>query len=447
MQDGGSSVHKLIIYTVGTTPEPIVFCIQQEQPERLIFVASPQTEDQVESSILPKLNQEGFRIQHGQFDIIKIPDPEDFETCVRTLRDQLENEVHDWLQRGSNFSLAVDLTGGTKCMSSALTLVASRWKAEFLYVGGQRIDPRGTVEPGTERVIRRANPWDSLGYQVIEDAVLFFDHGLYASTIHVLDKAIHRIDRNAVKRELATLKILASAYNAWDRFNFKGAANELGDVLKNFNDLRHACPFVDQSLEQTLSAHREHLLKLWEKKPSQLNVLDLLANAQRRAAQGAYDDAVARLYRAVEAFGQITLGKYKKNTKTAEGKDDPSTFNLSDLPPDLQEKWKQYADENGTLKLGLQRTYELLKDLHDPLGEEFASSKLSGPHSPLAMRNKSILAHGFEPVTQDGFQSLWDAVLKLVQVKESDLVCFPKLNPIRRGADGTSDAGHLRRRG
>jgi CRISPR-associated protein (TIGR02710 family) len=368
------------------------------------------------------LDQKGFSILPAQYEVVVVSDAQDFETCVSTMR-SLEPEANDWLQRGPDFTLAVDLTGGTKCMSSALALVASRWRAEFLYVGGRERTEGGVgvVRPGKEHVVRTANPWDSLGYQAIEDASLFFDRGQYASAIGVLDETIQRIDRADVKRELATLKRLAEAYNNWDRFDFNGARNALADVAKNINDLRHAFPCGSQQLEQTLQSHQVLLSKMLEQKPSELLVLDLLANARRKALQGSYDDAVARLYRAVEAHGQIRLEReHRLKSKTR----------LDYPPPNLHGTSSPQLREHGFPRLGLRDLYDLLRYLGDPLGEDFASSSLAGPESPLETRNNSILAHGFDPVTKEGFQSFWDPVLKLVNVQEHELVSFPKLRPI-----------------
>jgi len=422
LQDEKRLVHKLIIYTVGGTSDPIVVSVLSERPERMIFVSSPQTKAIVSDSILPMLDQKGFAILPVQYEIAVVSDPEDFETCCSTMR-SLEPEANLWLQRGSDFTLAVDLTGGTKCMSSALALIASRWRAEFIYVGGRERNKGGVgvVASGAEHVLRRANPWDSLGYQTVEDGSLFFDRGLYAGAIRVFEEAIKRVNRPDVRRELATLKRLAEAYDAWDRFDFCAAKNALSnDVLKNINDLRHAFPCGSQQLEQTLQSHQELLSRMLEQEPSELLVWDLLANARRKAWQGNYDDAVARLYRAVEAHGQVALTQHGFTSRTEFGR----------LPQHLHDKWRPRVQDDGLLRLGVRDLYELLRDLEDPLGADFALSPLAGPESPLETRNNSILAHGFDPVTKEGFQSLWNPVVKLVKVQEQDLVSFPKLRPI-----------------
>ncbi len=410
---------KLIVYTIGGTPEPIVISLTEARPERVIFLASDESESKVTQEILPAAAQKGFGLSPGQYRIDRVSDAQDFEACVSTAR-SLEPEVHQWLQRGQDFSVAADLTGGTKCMAAALALVASRWKADFLYVGGGTRDKGGlgVVVSGSERLLRRANPWNSLGYQAIDDAALYFDAGLYAAGAKVLETAKRRMTQPGRGRELATLQLLAQLYDSWDRFDFKGARDLAAKVLTHISDLRHALPHQAAEIEQTLQDHQNLLAQLLANQPSALWVRDLLANARRRAMLGNYDDAVARLYRAVEAHGQLALEKYGLKARTS----------LSDLPPDLQEKWAKRAREDGALRLGLRSLYELLGDLGDPLAAQFEASGLAERgKSPLEMRNNSILAHGFDPLTEKGFRSFWRPALELTGVQEAELVVFPKL--------------------
>ncbi len=47
--------------------------------------------------------------------------------------------------------------------------------------------------------------------------------------------------------------------------------------------------------------------------------------------------------------------------------------------------------------------------------------------SPLTARNQSILAHGFERVSDKLFDQLWDASLQLAQIGQTDLPEFPRI--------------------
>lgn len=422
--------HKLMVCSVGGSPEAIVASITAERPAKVIFVPSPQTSDQIETgedSILQRLQRAEYPLGPAQYEIKPVPNAEDLEECVRTIRG-LEPEVMGWLARGGTgigYAVAVDITGGTKCMSAALALVARRWPCEFCYVGGQERtkDGVGIVVSGRERFVHRVNPWHTLGYQSIEDATLLFNQGNYAAAALLLQEACRRVPEGALKRELGTVQQWVEIYETWDRFDHKAAAARVRNVQKNLNDLRHAFPGQTEELEKALLAAGEIIAELQSAEPTDRWVFDLLGNASRRARQGRYDDAVARLYRAIESAAQVRLQHYRFS--------DTGNVSLELLPETLQRDWQRQADA-GVLKLGLQDDYKLLHALKDTLGTRFFELKLDDRDSPLSLRNQSILAHGFQALGESGFRALWDRTLRLLQVEEKLIPEFPVVGGIRR---------------
>lgn len=83
--------------------------------------------------------------------------------------------------------------------------------------------------------------------------------------------------------------------------------------------------------------------------------------------------------------------------------------------PEIKEKY--YA---GKVQLGLQRAYELLSELNDALGGVY--DKYRGQiRDALATRNYSILAHGFNPITEERYKNFADCVIAFI--KEGLGVC------------------------
>jgi CRISPR-associated protein (TIGR02710 family) len=148
-------------------------------------------------------------------------------------------------------------------------------------------------------------------------------------------------------------------------------------------------------------------------------VLDLLANAKRRKDEGRIDDAVARLYRAIEAVAQVAF-------KDRHGFESSEKVPLDRVPEPLRTEWASRA-KDGIVALGLQDAYALLASLNDALGEKFRSAALNGTKSPLVARNRSILAHGFDRVSANVFDKLWTTALSLADVEEATLPSFPTL--------------------
>lgn len=414
----------LLICTVGGSPEPLVASIKHWRPKRVLFLPSKETEPFVAEKILPLAQQEGAGVGPGNYEVFPVPDAQSLVACIRGTARQIGDEVRRWLKRGDDFGVVVDFTGGTKCMTGALALQAHQWPCRFSYVGGteRTKDNVGVVVAGKEILLYDQNPWDSLGYQAIEEANLLFDRRFYAVAAAQLEDALPRVSDPTVKRELATLKVLAEAYSAWDRFLHRDARHHLEQAQKNANDLLGI--FGTQSghnLSEIIRGHLAHLIALCEAAvPAQGLVHDLLANAQRRAEEGRYDDAVARLYRAVEAMAQIRL-------REAHGIADSGKVSVDQLPPALRETWSRKAD-GGFLQLGLQDAYALLKELGDSLGNIFFTLEWHDrERSPLVGRNQSIFAHGFAPVGEKVFHSLWKGCLQLAAIEEEELPQFPRL--------------------
>jgi CRISPR-associated protein (TIGR02710 family) len=412
----------LLICTVGGSPEPIVAALKHWDPMRVWFVHTPQTKDDVVSKVLPLAHAEGVDLDEGRYDPFELPDAQDLASCIDSLR-KLTPVVAAWTARGAAFQVVVDFTGGTKSMSAAIGIHASRWPCVFSYVGGNERtkDGAGVVVSGAEKIVHQANPWDALGHQAVEDFAVLFDQHAFLAAANVAAVTKKRVSRPDRKRELLSLEQLAKALDAWDRFDHKTSRNELESVSKSANDLRAVLGATAGDRVLAGAARlAEHVSRLGQvTPPSRHHVVDLLANAWRRKDEGRFDDAVARLYRAIEAIGQVAL-------KEGHGIESTERVPLDRVPDPLRSTWATRASD-GVLALGLQDAYELLGALKDPVGTEFQSAGLSGKTSPLVTRNRSILAHGFERVSDTVFDKLWNSALSLANVDAASLPFFPKL--------------------
>ncbi|SRR6266704_544036 len=407
----------LIVYTVGGSHEAVVASVKQYNPQRAVFVPSPETEKDIKDKILPQLFNEGIEVP--PYEVKTVPDAQDFELCVKTLR-ELQPSLVGWIRQAQSNKAAVDLTGGTKLMSAALALVARTWPCEFLYVGGKQRTKGGlgVVVGGNEQFIHSANPWNSLGYQAIEEATLLFDEGNFAAAGNVGERARNRTTNASAKKVLQAFVELAGSYEAWDRFDHKAAHSGLSSVLKQINELGHAFPGRQHEWEALLKKEIGFLEHLLQPNRGSQFLADLLANAHRRAKQKRFDDAVARLYRTLEAAAQIRLMEL--------GFPEAPRIPLAKLPPSLQARWGSRVND-GIVRLGLQDDYELLHTLCHALGQKFFELKLNEQQSPLTARNQSILAHGFQPVGESVFQDLWQRTLVLMDLGSDSLPEFPHL--------------------
>jgi CRISPR-associated protein (TIGR02710 family) len=418
----------LLICTVGGSPEPVVAALKQWRPARVRFVHTPQTKDDVEAKIVPKAREEGVDLDPGRYDLFELPDGQDLASCLDRLR-QLTPEVSEWAARGSGFRIVVDFTGGTKCMSASIGLQASRWPCLFSYVGGgeRTKDGVGVVVSGTEKIVYQANPWDALGHQAVEDFVVLFDQHAFVAAAKVASVAKTRASRPDRKRELAVLEQLAKAFDAWDRFDHRTSNAALDNVSKSANDLRAVLgPARGERVlaaAARLAGHLDQLCRVAA--PSRHHVIELLANAKRRKDEGRIDDAVARLYRAIETVAQVALKERHRIDSTEK-------VPFDRVPEVIRQDWKSRT-RDGVVALGLQDAYALLASLNDPIGERFMDEKLDDTTSPLTARNRSILAHGFDRVSANVFDKLWTSAFSLAQITDTDLPSFPVLGASPKG--------------
>ncbi len=458
---------KLLIITVGGTVNNIRKSVKKWKPEKICFIVSEESKQKITEAV--DMGKEKIFPKKHDCRFIIVEDPQDMNKTVKNIKNELDQEHQKWISNGDNYISIVDITGGTKCMTASLALVAQRWRdCLFSYVGGESRDKAGlgVVKGGSEQVMPSYNPWEVLGYQYIEDAVLLFDRHSYSEAYEVLDSAFKQMTQKnttpkvqskqdaqmvkngtderrknieqenqspVLKEEFCTAKKWIEAYMHWDNFQHKKALNILETkVQKHLNDLKKIFEEFNFDFERNLTDSIKYLKKLSyscnnsvdgtqnNRKNSLYLIFDLIVNAKRRKEQGRLDDAVARLYRAIEAIAQYRLWH--------EYDIDSSKAPVSVLQPKSQNK----NSESCMKKIGLQESYLCLYNKGDFIGKKFKElgllnsfdddlSKSSIENNPLTQRNNSILAHGFEPISkEENFEELLEPACKLFDALKAE---------------------------
>ena len=624
-----SDKHKFLIITVGGKADPIIKSINEWRPKKVLFICSEESQKKFQEDLKQKLNfctalkqgrqsnllsesekpssakeflsediatakssgsknrknrrkfkqnQHDFKetvkeifyfLEIDNIETLTLNDPEDMKQALKEIREGTEPKHKKWIENGENYISIVDITGGTKCMSASLTLSAHKWeRCVFSYIGGERDKGNtGNVKPGSEKIIKRYNPYDLLGYQSLEEAVLLFKNYNYSAAVDILERAFDNMKQSRegesvkphLKEEFCSALKWMKAHRDWDDFRHKDSYSALKALNnKHLNNLKEAFRKYDEidDIERNLEKSIEYLEKVLsseeiretnppsgelekkEEKSSSLSaskniqsslkesergkgpsyskqkpedtdfiknsahlIFDLIVNAKRKAAQGRFDDATARLYRAVEAIAQYRL---QKKYKTESGK-----VPYGNLTPLLKEKHKKFrtpdlqSDSESSVenqekpkpvKLSLQDCWLFLMEKKDPLGNKFKDVGLMGegvsnfpiqtvretgkfsnktdisladfmenpekksplsqpsaqtvqkkskreetekqsPCNPLSKRNKSILAHGFHPLSEVEYESLLEPTVKLFEFLEKDLY-KKNIFEFNKGKDG-----------
>ena len=422
----------VLLASVGGSEASVIASLNQHQPEYVVFFASKTSRPTIREKIEPALT---FRPKDHE--IIVTPDEQDLLACTRILLDRLPEILGNWGLEARE--LVGDFTGGTKTMSAAVVLALSRQKCAYSYVGGARRDKDGlgVVINGSERVLRLDNPWDVLALDELKDYSQMFNRCQFQPAELLAARTAEALSE---KREFfRTLSRLAKGYGLWDGFLHEQALPVLRQAeselarMATVGDERlrqcHAAVAENISSLAAVAAELERYVKVNKKKKAgpvqepadeasggEAIIRDLLANAVRRAeVEQRHEDAVARLYGAIEKIAKLRL-------KAAHGIDNSNVE--PDRLPACPDWLTQCQDASGRVRLPLTKSFELLAHLGDPLGARFQHNR-ERLNDILQIRNNSLLAHGFTPVQPDTYAMLLTIALDFLAISRDQLPSFP----------------------
>ncbi|MDP7525520.1 MAG: TIGR02710 family CRISPR-associated CARF protein [Dehalococcoidales bacterium] len=407
---------KAMILSVGGSPEALVASLNHHKPGLVCFFTS---QDSIE--MVPKVKETlTCNFKDHKFMVADINDLTGCYQKVVECSDYIKGEGIEPDQ------VIVDLTGGNKVMSASLTLLAISKGYSISYVGGTQRSKSGlgAVITGTERVFEQVNPWDALAIADRRLAVSFANCYQFTAAEISLESALRKVKNPLDRRYLRGMLFAVQAYTFWERFQHKDAADLLNKSVKELT------PYVERPVDQSaqallrkLEASLQFLNRLRGeskdfKNRCRMVLVDLLGNAKRRSECSMYDDAVARLYRSLEYFGQLGLERH--------GIPNTGNINPEQVPESIREEYiKNHSKEDGTLKVSLHACFKLLVELGDPIGERYFNNERE-LRNLLSSRNQSILAHGDSPVKKETFDQFLALVLKFTEINESELPRFPK---------------------
>jgi len=412
---------KAMIITVGTgrTGEDIAHAIcvsiKQQNPDYIVFLKTRETDERT----MPFIRKNAI-LDQRQYQEIELSNPDDIEKIVV----ECQAAIAALRKKGYGIQdMVADYTSGTKAMSAGLTIAAIKGNVGALvYVTGER-DEGGRVMPGTERPIS-LEPNRIKADALFQDAMRLFNIYQYDACLETLSKAERLLAYPVFIDKVNSLETLATAYMSWDKFHITNAFH----LLKEFKKDKF---LKEWGIESQIKNNKQALYQEKENTFCEERMVDLLENARRRGeAEKKYDDAVARLYRLCEYIAQCYISRRNLYRKT--GSDvDTSDLDISILPGNFQAKYEKYRDaKDGKVKLPLYASYNLLFYLDELPGKYFFEDEKK-MKKLIGLRNTSILAHGFNPISEKIYEEMFlfmeDFVKKVVRDFEStrDRIRFP----------------------
>ncbi len=407
------------LVSVGGASAPVLHVLRQHRPPYVWYFCSPASRHYADN-IQRQLDW------HPQARFIEVERFEELGPCYRELRRKLPEILAE--TKVPPAEVLVDYTGGTKTMSAALVLAAIELFQQFSYVGGEQREKAGLgiVVDGQERTLYQTNPWTQLALREIERARDLWAGCQFEPAAAVLRTVAPRVP---LPLRFEAMSTLAEGMAARHRLDFSEAARRLREAIGRLRPIFEADP------TRGPLPLAEATLKLCEActqtATSQTLLRELLDNALRTAAQGRYEDAAARLYRAMEMQGQLWLAEATGGL-FANGRCKPE--NVAQLPDAMKSLPFCQPDDSGDIKLSLEQTFRALAalghqraraivadlDAKDPTGKTRSRFRAA-----TEKRNSSILAHGVLPIGRDGFDQM-----KTIATEFLDFDLAHEANPI-----------------
>ena len=415
-----------MIMTVGFQKEPIILSILCMKPRKVILLhtdGSRPTALAVETD--PDIQSMGVEIT--PLFITEYDASENY----RIIKEQA-------LPRVLNVEKTViDPTAGRKVMVASLALAAFYMRFPMVYIHG--IEQGGVVFPFTERLRFIENPFDVFGDTELDLIQEQFNCHLYEAAINTCKQLERKVRDGATLAKVSHVRKLIEVYLDWDAFLHSSVRENrrlspllnkrLEHIMAEFDRLGY-----QEHLPDNVEANLEFLKKLddtWRNKQNivdKFRLADIFASALRREKQKKYDDAVARLYRCLEMCSAIRLIELGL-ADPAEPDYEAFSSRIGKTTEWIKNEFKKRKHRELPLeKLALDNQMTLLGMAGEDIANiyEDMKRKEGGAESLMDIRNRSILAHGTNPVPEDRwprFKAKTEAIIR----KTMDTAEFERL--------------------
>ncbi|MFH1500320.1 MAG: TIGR02710 family CRISPR-associated CARF protein [archaeon] len=293
----------------------------------------------------------------------------------------------------------LDLSRGKRIMSAGAGIVGAFFGFDLVYVDETWIDQIKRGIPGTEKLVQVKNPFEVFGDLEKREASELFNRYNYGAALHFYRRLRERV---ADPRKVEVEELIAEAYLHWNSFNFKAALFKMDMLIKKSNQYNIKIrPELYENLDALRVLGKGDVtlpLKLGEDFNLAI-IIDLYANALRKAEVGMFEDSVSRLYRVLELVSQYRLRSH----------------NIDSSNPDLKKYEEEYKkickeiygfDKNLPNEVGLKDGYILLFILKDYIIGEDSLKEMQDMFGVIRVRDTSIIAHGLQLAGEKAFKNM-----------------------------------------
>jgi CRISPR-associated protein (TIGR02710 family) len=409
---------RALIMTIGLSrpgPNDLVLQLVEEArqvaPERVVLICSSdsrQTAERVESLLMEAVERDrvaGGAEGAGWEPVVTIM-ALDGAFAIDEVFHSFNRVVAELTAAGiGSDQIAINFTSGTKVMSAGAVLGAVFNECDSLrYLAA-------TAEEGPSRLVK-AVPRAVHAASELRLGVRFAEELRFTSAGEILAEIEPSMLSEARRAELPIALGLIRGYGAWENFQYERALECFVGVAGGDGSaearLRDSLIGIDAP---RLTFLRAIIDSMRDGRFSVELLVDLHNNAARRLREGKPNDAVARSYRMLEMLAQQKLRSlYDIDTESVDARK---------VPPRQRPLYEAMrSSDDGRIRVGLRKSYELLNTLDDPLGASYIKSDVL--RGLLQHRYGSILAHGVRPLEREVAASFLREVTALTESEFPD---------------------------
>lgn len=395
----------LLVSVAGMTPETTIITAGVFQAQEILVISSYQLRENID--IIGKYLSNHLGIRHSQFshEWCNTENMSVFEIVCNRVK------AHRERRSGSSSNVIVgetlvDITGGKKLMSAGAAMAALELDLRICYVNNEFDKRRRVAVPGTEDIVLLDSPFQQYGTAEQRQADQDFNLGAYDVAHSRYKHLAEKLNQPARAR---FLRDVSAFYEAWRNLDIDGLKHALPKVRDHLDE-----PVAHEYREQLQSQldFVERLVK--EERTARVMTLFLLAEAN--FAQKRYDFSALLFYRTIEA--SIASRLEQKYEGFSCEKPDHAL-----IDPDIEALRKRFETARKEIFSRSEERVELPNpiacldgalllraekdDLVSQAGFERPKALSSFP-GLIKARNLSILAHGYQSVTENDCKKLRD---------------------------------------
>ncbi|MDK2911873.1 MAG: hypothetical protein PWR29_830 [Methanolobus sp.] len=408
----------VLICTVGMRESPIILSLLAVMPKTAVLLHTEGSLKTIERIVTDQsVIESGMKLEMVMIDEV------DAAKNYRILKE-------DVLPRTLNRRVRIDPTGGRKIMGTAVGAFAFFFRIPMIYLHAE--EKMGVSVPFSGSIRDIDNPFEYFGdidMKMLKDN---FDHGYFGAAFEVCEKLSETVHDAALFTKIGLIRELTEVYSDWDGFvhsryyKSKKERESSTYLAKRLESIVSRCDRLGFKLLNSKDAERNiSFLKAlednWECRSNitdRFRLIDVYMNANRRAEQGLFDDATARMYRCFEICATLLLEK--EGISNLSRIDYESFAQRHDMDVlSIKKRFKELSGfDEPRSPPGLNDQMVLLQIINNPAGKIYAGMNESADkgESIRDKRNRSILAHGTSPISKEDYLSFERETTKIVIV-------------------------------